>query len=263
MSDERRQNRAVVKDGEQVLLYIDRRRSRVVEAGKGTYETDKGSINLSEVVGLEYGTAVKTSTGTEARVMRPLLLDFLMRGFKRATQVIYPKDLGFIVLLSGIGPGSRVLEAGVGTGFLTATLAHFVGDNGHVYGYEIRKDFANVARRNLELAGLSHRVTIKIRDVKEGVDESGLNAAFLDLPDPWGVLPILREALVPTSPVIVFLPTTNQVSKFLQAVKAGRYGIDVHVYETLVREYQPKADALRPESFMVGHTGYIVFLRVI
>ncbi len=263
MSDERRQNRAVVKEGERVLVYIDRRRSKVVRAGKGEYGTDKGYIRLEDIVGLEYGSAVRTSTGKEARVMRPLLIDYLMRGFRRATQVIYPKDLGFIVLLSGIGPGSRVLEAGVGTGFLTATLAHFVGDEGHVYGYEVREEFAKVARKNLELAGLSHRVTIKVRDVREGVDERGLDAAFLDLPDPWGVLPVLREALTPTSPVVVFLPTTNQVSKLLQAVRAGKYGVDIHVYEILMREFQPKPDALRPESFMVGHTGYIVFFRMI
>ncbi len=246
-----------------MLVYIDRRRSRVVRAGKGEYGTDKGYIRLKDIVGLEYGSTIRTSTGAEAKVVRPLLIDYLMRGFKRVTQVIYPKDLGFIVLLSGIGPGSRVLEAGVGTGFLTATLAHFIGDEGHVYGYEVREEFAKVARRNLELAGLAHRVTIRVRDVREGIDERGLDAAFLDLPDPWGVLPVLRESLAPTSPVIVFLPTTNQVSKFLQALKAGKYGIDVHVYEILMREYQPKSDALRPESFMVGHTGYIVFFRII
>ena len=263
MSDERRQNRAVVEKGEPVLVYIDRRRSRVVKAGSGVYGTDKGYIRLEDLVGAEYGTSLRTSAGAEARVMRPLLVDYLMRGFRRATQVIYPKDLGFIVLISGIGPGSRVLEAGVGTGFLTATLAHFVGDNGHVYGYEIREEFAKVAKKNLEMAGLSHRVTIKVRDVREGVDESGLDAAFLDLPDPWSALPAVKEALVPSSPVVVFLPTVNQVSKLLQAVKAGKYGVDVHVYELMMREYQPNPDALRPESFMVGHTGYIVFFRVV
>ena len=185
-----------------------------------------------------------------------------MKGFKRVTQVIYPKDLGLIVIISGISEGWRVLESGVGTGFLTATLANYVGDSGHVYAYEVRKEFIKAASRNLKKAGLEDRVTIKLRNINEGVDEEGLDAAFLDLPDPWKALPAVSRSLKPSAPLIIFVPSVNQIMKVLKAVQEGPY-VDIHVYETIVREYQADPEALRPHTISIGHTGYVIFARLV
>jgi tRNA (adenine57-N1/adenine58-N1)-methyltransferase len=190
-------------------------------------------------------------------------MDYLFRAFRRVTQVIYPKDLGLMIIISGIEPGAKVLEAGVGTGFLTATLARIVGDSGHVYAYELREENIERARRNLELEGLLNRVTLKKGDVRKDVSEKGLDAAFLDIPDPWNALGILKKTLKPSSPAVFFVPTLNQVVKFLKAVNNEKCLIDIHIYESILREYQPIPEALRPYTIMIGHTGYVIYGRVV
>jgi len=211
---------------------------------------------------LPWGSQVILSTGFKAYLLKPLIHDLIMKSFKRVTQVIYPKDLSLVVFLSGVGPGSKVLESGVGTGFLTATLAHYVGDEGKVYGYEVREDFAKTALRNLHRVGLSERVRIKIRDIKEGIDESDLDAAFLDLPDPWNALEVVCSALKPSAPILIFVPTLNQVIKVAGKVTKEGYP-QLKIYEVLLREYQPSPDALRPKNMPSSHTGYVIYFRCI
>jgi tRNA (adenine57-N1/adenine58-N1)-methyltransferase len=246
-----------------VLLYVDERRSRIFRAVKGRrVSTDKGYLVCDDIIGLPWGSKARLSTGFEARLLRPTLPDLLMKGFKRVTQVIYPKDLSLLVMLSGIGPGSRVLDSGVGTGFLTAVLAHYVGPEGKVYGYEMREDFAKTASSDLEIACLRSRVEIKVRDVREGVEERDLDAAFLDIPDPWNALTPVWHSLKPSAPLLVFTPTANQVIKFLKALKtASTPFVDQRVYEVILRDYQPDPEALRPKTISVTHTGYLIYSR--
>lgn len=247
-----------------VLIYIDGRRSKLVKVRRdGRLSTDKGVLQFKDVIGRRYGEKVKLSTGITAYILQPTHLDYLLRGFKRVTQVIYPKDLGFIVLISNIGPGSRVIEGGVGTGFLTATLAKYVGNDGHVYAYEVRRDYIEVAERNLRLLGLEGRVTIKNKDIRVEVDEVDVDAAVLDIPDPWNALKTLSKALKPSAPLIAFLPTINQVERLITAALDMGTFIDVHIYELLLREYKVERGAIRPQSLMIGHTGYIVFMRLL
>lgn len=263
-SEDRHQSRATIREGDDVLIYIGDRRYRVVKIRRNEYfNSDKGSLNLNEVIGKEWGDEIRLSTGSKALIMRPLIIDYFERGFKRITQVIYPKDLGLMLILGNVTVGSRVLEGGVGTGFLTVTLARVVGDEGHVYAYEIRKDFIDVALNNLRRLGLESRVTIRHGDIRKDVKESDLDAAFLDIPDPWNALDMLKKALKPTSPVIVFLPTANQVIKLLKALNSKKIATDIRIYETMLREYIPDPEALRPKTTMIAHTGYVVFFRIL
>ena len=263
-SEERHQSRALISEGDDVLIYIDERRHKVVKVRRGfTFNSDKGVLRHDEIIGRRWGDEVRLSTGAKAYLLRPLFIDYLEHVFKRVTQVIYPKDLGFITLLGSVGPGSKVLEGGVGTGYLTATLANLVGDEGHVYAYEVREEFAEVAKRNLKRLGLDSRVTIKVGDVRKDVKESNLDSAFLDIPDPWNALTTLKKALKPSSPAICFLPTINQVIKLLNALKVRNDVIDIRIYETMLREYTLDPEALRPKTTMIAHTGYIVFFRII
>ncbi|MEM4584143.1 MAG: class I SAM-dependent methyltransferase, partial [Ignisphaera sp.] len=145
-----------VHPDDKILIYMDRRRRWITKVEKDrVFTSDRGSIHLDDVIGLEYGSRVKTSTKFNAYILKPLLIDFLEKGFTRVTQVIYPKDQGFIVMLLGLSPGLRIVEVGVGTGNTTAVLANIVRPTGHVYGYEIREEFLNIARKNLEILGLA------------------------------------------------------------------------------------------------------------
>ncbi|MEM0453432.1 MAG: tRNA (adenine-N1)-methyltransferase [Sulfolobales archaeon] len=210
---------------------------------------------------MNYGDSIKLSTSVNAYLLRPTLLDYMMKGFKRVTQVIYPKDLGLMLLLSDIGPGSRVIEGGVGTGFMTAILAKYVGDDGHVYAYELNKDYIEVAYRNLKLIGLDDRVTFRNKDIRNEVDDTNIDSAILDIPDPWNALNKLVNALKPSATLLSFLPTINQVEKLVTYASNTKLFIDIKVCELMLREYEVKKDAVRPKSRMVGHTGYIVFMR--
>ncbi len=252
----------VVKEGDWVLLYIDERRVFLFRVKRGKrFESDKGVIAHDDIVGVRFGSKIKLSTGTTAYILKPLFYDFFLK-YRRLTQVIYPKDLGYIILLSGIGPGSRVLEAGVGTGFLTTTLAHVVKPYGKVYAYEVRKEFYDAAKKNLELSGLIEYVDLRLGDVTQAQGElSDLDAVFFDLPDPWRYVDLAYSVLKPSKPLIVFIPTVNQVEKTVLSLKGHGGFIDVHAYELMLREYQVKEGATRPRSHMIGHTGYIVFAR--
>ncbi len=252
----------VVNEGDEVLVYIDGRRKWITKIIRGrVLGSDRGYIKHDEVIGKVFGSEIKLSMGFPAYILKPLLIDYLEKGFRRCTQVLYPKDMGLVVLLLGIGPGSRVLESGVGSGFMTAVLANLVRPEGRVYAYEIREDFAELARENLARLGLDKYVNIKVRDIRTGVDERDLDAAILDLPDPWEVLEVVYRALRPSAPIVFFLPTMSQIEKLVSALREHGGFADLRCFEVLLREIRLVPGAIRPETRMIGHTGYILFAR--
>jgi len=174
--------------------------------------------------------------------------------------VIYPKDAAMLILKCGIGPGSRVVEAGTGSGYFTALLAYYVRPSGVVFTYEIRGEFIEIARRNLELAGLLDYVVIKNKDIREGIDERCVDAVVLDMADPWLVVGHAYDALRSGGALACLLPTINQVERtFHEAEKVGFTMLEVE--EILVRSYKVKAGETRPSFRMVGHTGFLLFAR--
>lgn len=256
----------MINEGDYVLIYIDSKRKRVVRVIRGgRFESDKGVLDLEKIVGLPYGSQVSLSTGIKAYLLRPLSIDLATR-FRRVTQIVYPKDAGFMILLSGIGPGSYVLEIGVGSGHLTSFIANIVRPDGLVVGYEMRQECAKVALENLSKMGLDKYVTIKIADARQHLERPNgraFDAVFIDVPDPWNIYPKLREVARPSSPVITFLPTVNQIIKTIEFVESTKCGIDLRVYEIITREFEPNPIALRPRTLYIAHTGYIVFFRLL
>lgn len=251
-----------IEYGKEVLIYFDNRRRFLVKLEQGKkFSSDKGIILIDDVVKRGVGSQVVTTLNARAWILHPLLIDYLEKGIKRVTQVIYPKDLGFIVLMLGIGSGCRVLEAGVGSGNTTMVLAHFVKPQGHVFGYENRKEFIEIAKSNLARVGLDKYVTIKYGDIKKGVDERELDAAIIDMPDPWEALETLYSALKPSAPVAFFIPSMQQLIKLFEAVDEHKGFMDVRAYEVLLREIELSRRAIRPSTHMVGHTGFIFFAR--
>ncbi len=252
----------IVCEGCLVLLFIDRRRKFVFRVRKGDVQgSDKGILRHDDIIGLPYGSKVRLSTGIEAIIHKPMLVDFLDHFFVRKTQVIYPKDHGLMLVYGGIGPGSRVVEIGVGSGFTTTVLAWIVGSEGKVYAYEVREDLLELAKRNLESAGLLDRVIFKLRDAREGIDETDVDAIVVDMPDPWNTLNHVHRALRGSGSLIVFMPSVNQVVRMVTALTLHGGFSDIRVFEALVREYQALPDALRPYTTGVVHTGYLLFAR--
>jgi tRNA (adenine57-N1/adenine58-N1)-methyltransferase len=197
--------------------------------------------------------------GAEYCLLQPGLSEIL-RETTRNTQIMYPKDIGFVLLMMGIGPGSTVLEAGTGSGALTTALAWAVGLKGRIISYDIRPEMQKLARKNLEKVGFLERVTLKLADIAEGFEEKGVDALFLDVSNPYDYIGQARAALKDGGFFGSILPTTNQVSKLLQALYQHNFAFP-DVCEVLLRYYKPVPERLRPTDRMVAHTGFLVFAR--
>jgi tRNA (adenine57-N1/adenine58-N1)-methyltransferase len=225
----------------------------------GQYQTHRGILLHDDLIGQPWGSEVLTHLGKTYYLLQPSLSDVL-RDLKRNTQIMYPKDIGFVLVTMGIGPGVHVLEAGTGSGALTIALAWAVGPQGRVTSYDQRPEMQNLARKNLERLGLLDRVTLKQRDIAQGFDEENIDALFLDVPNPYDYLLQARQALMPGGYFGTILPTVNQMIRLLDAFYQFNYAF-VDVCEIMLRYYKPVSERLRPTDRMVAHTGYLAFAR--
>ncbi len=223
--------------------------------------THRGILSHDELIGVPWGSEVHSHTGSVYILLKPTLHDLLIET-KRNTQILYPKDIGYILLKLGVGEGQTILEAGTGSGALTSAFAWYVGKSGKVISYDVKSDIQNLARKNLERLGLEDRVVLKSRDIEMGFDENNADVLFLDLPNPFDYIEQVTKALKPGGNFGAILPTTNQVQKLLSALYRHHFGF-LEVCEILIRYYRPFADKLRPTDRMVAHTGYLVFGRPI
>lgn len=249
-----------ISEDDDLLLYLNQRRTYLVKVEKGkSFHTHKGFVEFDDLIGKEYGSRVSSNLGVEFVALRPLLRDYIFKSFRR-TQIMYPKDIALVVMFSGISSGSRVVEAGTGTGALTTALAHYVKPEGRVYSYEIREEFLKVAQKNLTRADLIDFVELKNKDATVDLDESNVDAVTLDLATPWLVVPRAYAALKPCGTIVSFSPTIDQVVKTVEALKENAF-VDVRTVECLMREMRVERGKTRPQTLMTGHTGYITFAR--
>jgi tRNA (adenine57-N1/adenine58-N1)-methyltransferase len=250
----------IIQEGNNVLLYLDKRRSYLVKAEKEKdLHTHKGFIHLSDLIGKEYGTQIKSSLSVEFVALKPNIRDYVFK-MARKTQIIYPKDIALIIMFGNIQPGSRVVEAGTGTGALTTALASYVKPSGRVYSYEIRPEFIQTAAKNLEKASVAEYVELKNQDVTQEIQEKDVDAVVLDLATPWLVVPHAYTALKGSGALVSFSPTIDQVVKTVEALKKTSFA-DIETVECLLRGMQTERGKTRPETLMTGHTGYITYAR--
>lgn len=242
----------MLEDGSTYLL-------RLKGKVKRSFSTHKGEVDLSQVAKVNFGEEISTRSGAKAWVLRPTLHDYIYKA-ERATQIIYPKDIGLILLKLDLTSGKRVLEIGTGSGVFTMALAWAVRPRGKVVTYEVKESFIKVARKNVERAGLSRWVEFVHADASKGVKEGEFDAAFVDIKDPRSVLEAVVPALKGGAPLGALLPTVNQVQDLIRA--AGEHGlVALEVCEVLWRPYKPIPERFRPVDRMPAHTGYLFFAR--
>jgi tRNA (adenine57-N1/adenine58-N1)-methyltransferase len=250
----------IIGEGDYALLCLDVRRTYMVkvEGGK-TFHTHKGFIKIDDLLGKKFGFRLPSSLGTEFTVLKPTLIDYMIKS-SRKTQITYPKDAALIVMFSGIGSGSRVVESGTGTGALTTVLAHYVKPGGKVFTYEFREEFQKTAEKNLKRANLLDFVELKKADITAGIEESNVDAVILDLAVPWLVIVHAYEALKPSGALVSFSPTIDQVVKTVEALRENGFVL-IETVECLTRALQVERGKTRPHTMMTGHTGYITHAR--
>ena len=243
-----------------MLLSLSARKTYLIKAEAGkSFHTHKGFIKFDDLIGKEYGSTIQSSLGFEFTALKPLLHDYIMKS-ARQTQITYPKDIALIVMFSGIGPGSRVVESGTGTGALTTALAYYAQPDGRIYTYEIREEFQRTAQKNLRRAGVADYVELKNKDVTAEIEEKDVDSVVLDLAVPWLVVPHAHGVLKPCGTIVSFSPTIDQVVKTVEALKEKGF-VNIETIECLMRGMQIERGKTRPHTLMTGHTGYITFGR--
>lgn len=225
----------------------------------GSFHTHRGILYHDELIGKLWGSQVFSHQGSPFFMLQPSLADLLV-DLKRSTQIMYPKDIGFILTSMSVGPGQTVLEAGTGSGSMTVALAYAVGSQGRLVSYERRPEFQSLARRNLERLGLDERVDFKLGDIADGFSVTNVDAAFLDVPNPWDYIQQVRAALKPGGFFCNLVPTFNQVEKLLYSLRREHFAF-IEVCELMLRYYKPEPTRLRPTDRMIAHTGYLIFAR--
>jgi tRNA (adenine57-N1/adenine58-N1)-methyltransferase len=248
--------------GEKALL-IDRkgRRYLITLAAGGEFHTHAGPVPHDAVIGKDEGTAVKSTAGVAFVAVRPTLAEFVLK-MPRGAQVIYPKDLGPILMLADVFPGAQVLEAGVGSGALSMTLLRAGAD---VVGYELRPDFAARAQANVRAflgEEAAARFRVEERDVYEGIDEADLHRVVLDLPEPWRVVKHAEAALRPGGILVAYVPSVLQVAQLRETLADSAFGM-AQTLEVMLRTWHVEGQAVRPDHRMVAHTGFLTSARLL
>ncbi len=248
------------KEGDLVQLVGLSHKSFIITLQCGAvFHSHRGLLNHDDLIGQVWGTQVLSHNGSPFFILQPSLTDIL-RNTKRSTQIMYPKEIGYILLYMGFGPGSQVIEAGTGSGSFTTALAHAVGENGHVFSYEVKEANQAAAKKTLEKLKLFDRVDFKIRDISQGFDEENVDGVFLDVSNPYDYLKQVRDALKPGGHFGCIVPTTNQVMQVLVALRRNDFAF-VEVCDISVRFYKTEPTRFRPTDRMIAHTGYLVFAR--
>src|SRR5262245_53036342 len=256
--------RGPLTDGESVILLDRKYRLYLKRLVRGKDLLIRGGkIPSAELIGAEDGSVVRSSMNEEFIVLRPTLAQ-LIPNLPRQAQVIYPKDIGPILLWADVFPGATVVEAGVGPGALTMALLRAVGATGRVISYEIREDFLKMARDNVQrFYGAADNWTATIGDVAADLAETAVDRIILDLPEPWKVTDRAWQALAPGGVLLGYVPTVLQVKSFVDSLRAhGGFGC-IETMENLLRFWHVKDLSVRPEHRMVAHTGFITTARKI
>ena len=219
------------------------------------FHTQFGYIRSEDMKKSKPGDALRTNLGTELMILNPDFID-LYNKITRGPQVVTPKDIGIIITETGIGKNSVVLDAGGGSGALSFFLAHICKK---VTTYELREDFVQILEKNKELLGLKN-ITIKNKNIYEGITEKKIDVITFDLPEPWRALPHAEKALRPGGFLVSYSPNITQIAQFVQAAKKSSIVV-LKIKEIIERKWEVDERKLRPFNRMLGHTGFIVFCR--
>lgn len=246
----------MIKEGEIIYLYnSEKAKYPVVYKKNQFFQCHLGKIILPEI--LNWGDVLKTNKGYEFFVLKPSLEDLILN-VKRKTNIMYPKDIGYIIVNSTIRDGSIVIEVGTGSGAMTSVMAILVGPNGKVYSYDKNEVHLENARKNIERYGLQDRVILEVRDVAvDGFGVEGADCCIIDLPEPWTIIPHAKKSLKPGSSVAIVVPTVEQVQETFKSLK--KHGFTrIKCVELLEREIYLREGITRPKERMVSHTVYVI-----
>ena len=239
-------------------MILDERGKKYVLKPGEEFQSDLGIIKAEVLDNAEVGDEVKSHLDHTFKIMKPNINDFIDIMDRRCS-ILLKKDIGLVLAHTGLGAGSKVVDAGTGAGAIALNFGNVVGSEGHVYTYEIREDFAEVAKKNIGNFGIEN-VTVKNQNIKDGIDEDNLDLVFLDLPKPFEIFEEVWDSLNVGGWLAVYAPYIDQAKlSYRVANKLGFY--DIEIIELLERGLEIRQQGVRPKTRMVGHSGYLLFAR--
>lgn len=239
-------------------MILDERGKKYLLKEDKEFQSDLGIVSAEQIANSEIGDELKSHLDHTFKIVKPNVNDFIDLMDRRCS-ILIQKDIGSVLAHTGLGAGDRVVDAGTGAGAIALNFGNVVGSEGKVYTYEIREDFAEVARKNIENFGITN-IEVKNKDIKEGIDENNLDLIFLDLPKPFEIFEDVYDSLKVGGWLTVYAPYIDQAEvSYRIAKKLGFYNIDI--IEILERGLEVRQQGVRPKTRMVGHSGYLLFAR--
>lgn len=239
-------------------MILDSRGKKYILKPGSEFQSDLGIIKSEILDNAEIGDEVKSHLDHTFKIVKPNINDFIDLMDRRCS-ILLKKDIGLVLAHTGLGSGNRVVDAGTGAGAIALNFGNVVGDKGHVFTYEIREDFAEVAKKNIDNFGIEN-ITVKNRDIKEGIEEDNIDVVFLDLPKPYEIFEEVWDCLNHGGWLVVYAPYVAQVEiSHRIAKKLGFW--DIEIIEILERGMEVRQQGIRPKTRMVGHSGYMLFAR--
>lgn len=239
-------------------MILDERGKKYVLKPGEEFQSDLGIIDADVLDNADVGDEVKSHLDHTFKIMKPNINDFIDIMDRRCS-ILIKKDIGQVLAYTGLGAGSRVVDAGTGAGAIALNFGNVVGPEGHVFTYEIREDFSEVAKKNIDNFGITN-ITVKNQNIKDGIDEDNIDLVFLDLPKPYEIFEDVSEALNVGGWLAVYAPYIGQAEiSYRVAKKLGFY--DIEIIELIERGLEVRQQGVRPKTRMVGHSGYLVFAR--
>jgi len=242
----------IAENGYALIVYKDKRYFKKIEPGKSFHGTG-GVINFSDLIGTEYGVRFGSY-----EIFEPTMEDIIMYGLRRETQIVYPKEAYHICFKLNLKNGSRICEAGAGSGALTCMFSRMVGPEGRVVTFEKEERHFKNSRKNVERFAAWDNIDLRLGDILD-FNETGFDAAFIDVREPWLIIEKVRGFMRGSAYLGIIVPTTNQIVETLRALSDG-FG-DIEVLEIMLRRYKTIPERVRPEDRMVAHTGFLIFAR--
>lgn len=251
-----------IKQNSPVLFYFNNSKKWLVKVSKKeSLHTHIGVIKHSDAIGKEYGSRLVTNKDKYVYLLKPTMYDYVMK-IQHGTQIVYPKDLGYIVARAGIESGQKILEIGTGSGSLTSFVAGIVKPRGHIYTFDVDEKFMKIAEKNIEKAGVSKHVTQHNLDLKTAkkMPLKDMDVALIDLGDPWAVIPQVRKMLKGSGSIFAICPTMNQLEKLTMVLVENEF-TDIESTEHILRTIEAREGKTRHSFQGIGHTTYLCFAR--
>ena len=253
---------AKIKNNSPVLFFYNNSKKWLAKISKNeSFHTHIGILKHSDAIGKEYGSKLITNKDKYVYLLEPTMYDYVMR-IQHGTQIVYPKDIGYIIARAGIGNGQKILEIGTGSGSLTSFVASVVKPRGHVYTFDVDEKFMKIAEKNIKKAGVSKYVTQHNLDLKTAkkMPLENMDVALIDLGDPWVVIPQVRQMLKGSGSIFAICPTMNQLEKLTMALVENEF-TDIESTEHIIRNIEAREGKTRHSFQGIGHTTYLCFAR--